>query len=40
MVYHICHASIECQDLMDFLESNLVKFVTVDFRNDKDVLVG
>ena len=38
MVYHICHADVECQDFKDFLESNLVKFVTVDFGNDKEVL--
>ena len=38
LVYHICHADVECQDLKDFLESNLVKFVTVDFGNDKEVL--
>ena len=38
LVYHICHADIECQDFKDFLESNLVKFVTVDFGNDKGVL--
>ena len=22
LVYHICHADVECQDLKDFLESN------------------
>ena len=38
LVYHICHADVECQDLKDFLKSNLVKFVTVDFGNDKEVL--
>ena len=38
LVYHICHADVECQDFKDFLESNLVKFVTVDFTNDKEVL--
>ena len=38
LVYHICHADVECLDFKDFLESNLVKFVTIDFRNDKDVL--
>ena len=38
LVYHICHADVECQDFKDFLESNLVKFVTVDFGNNKDVL--
>ena len=38
MVYHICHVDVECLDLKDFLESNLVKFFTVDFTNDKRVL--
>ena len=38
LVYHICHADVECQDFQDFLESYLVKFVTVDFHNDKEVL--
>ena len=38
LVYHICHADVECLDFKNFLESNLVKFVTVDFRNDKEVL--
>ena len=38
LVYHICHADVECQDFKDFLERNLVKFVTVDFGNDKEVL--
>ena len=38
LVYHICHANVECLDFKDFLESNLVKFVTVDFTNDKEVL--
>ena len=38
MVYHICHADVECLDFKNFLESNLVKFVTVDFGNDKEVL--
>ena len=38
LVYHICHADVECQDFKDFLETNLVKFVTVDFGNDKEVL--
>ena len=40
LVYHICHADVECQDFKDFLESNLVKFVTVDFMNDKKSWVG
>ena len=40
LVYHICHAEVECLDFKDFLESNLVKFVTVDIGNDKEVLVG
>ena len=38
LVYHICHADVECLDFKDFLERNLVKFVTVDFGNDKEVL--
>ena len=38
LVYHICHADVECQDFKNFLESNLVKFVTVDFTNDEEVL--
>ena len=38
LVYHICHVDVECQDFKDFLGSNLVKFVTVDFKNDKEVL--
>ena len=38
LVYHICHADVECLDFKDFLESNLVKFVTVDFTNDIEVL--
>ena len=38
LVYHICHANIECEEFKNFLESNLVKFVTVDFTNEKEVL--
>ena len=38
LVYHICHADIECQDFKNFLKDERVKFVTVDFRNDMDVL--
>ena len=38
LVYHICHVDVEYQDFKDFLESNLVKFVTVDFGNNKEVL--
>ena len=38
MVYHICHADVECQDFKNFLEDERVKFVTVDFRKDRDVL--
>ena len=38
LVYHICKANVECLDFKNFLNSNLVKFVTVDFRNEKDVL--
>ena len=35
LVYHICHADVECLDFKNFLASNLVKFITVDFTNDK-----
>ena len=38
LVYHIYHAIIECQDFKNFLKDSLVKFVTVDFTNDKRVL--
>ena len=38
VIYHIYHADVECQDFKDFLGSNLVKFITVDFGNDKEVL--
>ena len=38
LVYHICHADVECQDFRNFLKDERVKFVTVDFRNDRDVL--
>ena len=36
LVYHICHADVECQDFKNFLRSELVKFVTVDFTNNKE----
>ena len=38
MVYHICHANIECQDFKNFLKSDLFKFVTLDFTNNIRVL--
>ena len=38
LVYHICHADVECLDFKNFLERNQFKFVTIDFRNDKEVL--
>ena len=38
LVYHICHADVECQDFKNFLKDEIVKFVIVDFRNDMDVL--
>ena len=38
LVYHICHADVECQDFKNFLKDKRVKFVTVDFRNERDVL--
>ena len=38
LVYHICHVDVECQDFKNFLKDERVKFVTLDFRNDSDVL--
>ena len=38
LVYHICHADVECQDFKNFLKDKRVKFVTVGFKNDSDVL--
>ena len=38
LVYHICPADVECQDFKNFLKDKRVKFVTVDFRTDRDVL--
>ena len=38
LVYHICHSDIECQDFKNVLKDERVKFVIVDFRNDRDVL--
>ena len=38
LVYHICHVDVECQDFKNFLGGGIVKFVTVDFTNDKEVL--
>ena len=38
LVYHICHADVDCQDFKNFLKDERVKFVTVDFRNDKEIL--
>ena len=38
LVYHICHADVEYQDFKNFLKDERVKFVTIDFRNDRDVL--
>ena len=35
LVYHICHADSECLDFKNFLNEERVKFVTVDFRNDR-----
>ena len=40
LVYHIRHADVECQDFKDFLESNLVKFVTIDFVTTKKSYIG
>lgn len=38
MVYHICHADVRCQNFEKFLKDEKVKFITVDFGNDKEVL--
>ena len=38
LVYHICHADVECQDFKNFLKDKRVKFVSLDFKNDRDVL--
>ena len=38
LVYHICHADVRCQNFEDFLKDERVKFVTIVFNNDKEVL--
>ena len=38
LVYHICHADVECEDFKNFLGGGKVKFVSVDFTNDIEVL--
>ena len=38
LVYQICHADVECEEFKNFLKGGLVKFVTVDFTNDRTVL--
>ena len=38
LVYHICHADVECKEFKKFLKGGRVKFTTVDFRNDKEIL--
>ena len=38
LVYHICHADIECEEFKNFLKGGLVKFVIVDFTTDIRVL--
>ena len=35
LVYHICHADVECEEFEKFLKGGRVRFVTVDFRNEK-----
>ena len=37
LVYHICHADVECEEFKNFLKGGLVKFITVDFTNDRTV---
>ena len=38
LVYHICHADVECEEFKKFLAGDLVKFVIVDFTTDIRVL--
>ena len=38
LVYHIFHADFECEEFRKFLKGGRVKFVNVDFRNDRRVL--
>ena len=38
LVYHICHVDVECEEFKKFLKGGQVKFVTVDFRKDKEIL--
>ena len=38
LVYHICHADVECEEFKKLLKGGRVKFVTVDFRNNKEIL--
>ena len=38
LVYHICHADVECEEFKNFHKGGRVKFVTLDFRNDKEIL--
>ena len=38
LVYHICHADVECEEFKKFLKGGRVKFVTIDFTNDMRVL--
>ena len=38
LVYHICHADVECEEFKKFPKGGRVKFVTVDFTNDKEIL--
>ena len=38
IIYHIFHAEVECQEFKNFLKDERVKFVTLYFRNDMDVL--
>src|SRR5215216_2091636 len=38
LVYHKCHADVECKEFKNFLKGGLVKFITVYFTNDRTVL--
>ena len=38
LVYHICHADIRCQHYEVFLKDKIVKFVIIEFMNERRVL--
>ena len=38
LVYHICHADVECEEFKNFVKGGRVKLFTLDFVNDIRVL--